>query len=391
MTNDSNAATQALATLQTMLPENLVIGLHEPQFDHQEKSLTDDCLTTGWVSTAGKYVDEFEQQLCAYTDSNHAIATVNGTSALHLCLILAGVNATHEVLAPALTFVGTINPIAYQQATPHFIDCNKQSLSVDSDKLERYLSNIAEVKNNQCVNRNTGRVIKALVVVHILGVIGDIEALAKLAKRWHLVLIEDAAEALGSRKNSQHAGTWADFSALSFNGNKIITTGGGGAVLCKKESDAKKAKHLSTTAKQSHQWAFQHDIVGFNYRMPNINAAIGCAQLKKLPDYLTKKKQLSNEYARRLSPIEGLNYYHPPADTQSNHWLNLIQLNSQTDRDSLLNQANNQGILLRPFWNLMQQLPMFNECPKDNLSASQKLWETGVCLPSSPALINQIK
>lgn len=378
---------QCIQVLESVLPTERPIGLHEPLIDEQDKAEVNRCMATGWVSSAGKYVDDFEQALCDYTKSPHAIAMVNGTSALHTCLILAGVEAGHEILAPALTFVGTINPISYCQATPHFVDIDPSTLGIDPDKLELHLQLHAEVQDGQCINRDTGRVISTLVVVHVLGIPADMPAIMEVAKRWHLTVIEDAAESLGSWRNDQHTGTFADLAALSFNGNKIITTGGGGAVLCKDQETADKARHLSTTAKKSHAWAFEHDAVGYNYRLPNINAALGCAQLKKLPSYLEQKRQLAEQYTAVFSRIDEVNFHQPPADVSSNHWLNLITLPDEFARDQLLQKAIiDQGIFLRPLWDLMHHLPMYESCPKADLSVSQKLWETGVCLPSSPSL-----
>lgn len=379
----TDVASKLLQRLQEILPAQRPIALHEPHFDEAEKANTDECLTTGWVSTAGKYVDQFEQQLSDYTQSPQVAATVNGTAALHTCLVLAGVKANHEVIAPALTFVGTINPISYQNAVPHFVDCESNTLGIDPEKLEQHLDEVAEIRQGECINRYTGRVIKAIIVVHILGIIAKIEAIKAIAEKWHLTIVEDAAEALGSWKDRQHAGTWADFSALSFNGNKIITTGGGGAVLCKKAEQGKNAKHLTTTAKLPHPWQFQHDQVGYNYRLPNINAAIGCAQLNKLPAYLESKKNLAANYEAAFSDIHGTSFHRAPGNQESNHWLNLIYLDSQTSRDKLLQAAIDAQIFLRPLWNPMHELPMYKNCPKSDLSVSKNLWQTAICLPSS--------
>ena len=264
-----------LTILHDLLPSQRPIGLHEPSFGDDEKALVTDCLDSGWVSSVGQYVDRFEQDLSAYTRIPHAIATVNGTAALHTCLILAGVQADDEVLLPALTFIGSANPVVYQGAVPHFVDCDRDTLGVDPQKLDAYLQDITELRGDTCHNRNTGRPIRALIVVHVLGHPARMAELAVIAQRYRLTLIEDAAESLGSWRDGQHTGSWGQLSALSFNGNKIITSGGGGAILTSDPTLAKRAKHLTTTAKQPHPWAIEHDEVAYNYRLPNLNAALG--------------------------------------------------------------------------------------------------------------------
>jgi len=372
--------------LTSMLPAERPIALHEPTLGQLEENFTKDCLRSGWISTAGAYVDRFEKELAHFCGIEHAIATVNGTSALHTCIVLAGVKANDEVLVPALTFVGTLNPIAYQQAIPHLLDCEKSTLGIDPEKLDQHLQRIAEIKNGTCINRQTGRTIRALVVVHILGIPANMPALARIAEQWNLILIEDAAESLGSFRDQRHTGDWAQLSALSFNGNKIISSGGGGAVLTKNSELAAQARHISTTAKQPHSWDFIHDKVGYNYRLPNLNAALACAQLQRLPEHLSNKRKLYRKYRETFSDIETAKIHQPPEALQCNHWLNLLLLSDKNNRDLLLQEAHAQGLLLRPLWNPMQQLPMYAQCPSDDLSTTQQLWETGICLPSSPGL-----
>ncbi len=375
-----------LCTLRAHLPAQRPLPLHEPSFAGNEWALVKDCLDSGWVSSVGAYVDRLEKDLADYTGIGHAVATVNGTAALHTCLMLAGVQAGDEVLLPALTFVGTANPVAAMGAIPHFVDSETESLGIDPVALAGHLDDIADRRADGCYNRRTGRPIRALVVVHILGHVADISALAELAARYRIELIEDAAEALGSWRDARHAGSWARLSALSFNGNKIITTGGGGAVLTDDPALAQRARHLTTTAKLPHPWAFEHDEVGYNYRMPNLNAALGVAQLQRLPELLADKRRLAEDYARAFKAIAGAELHGEPIDCRSNHWLNLILLDRPADRDRLLQQAADEGMLLRPFWTPLDRLPMYRNCPAMPLPVANDLFARGVCLPSSAQL-----
>ncbi len=375
-----------LDTLRELLPPQRPIGLHEPSFGDTEKALVADCLDSGWVSTAGQYVDRFEQDLATYTGIPHAVATVNGTSALHICLILAGVRPGDEVLLPALTFVGSANPIAWLGATPHFVDCEAETLGVDPDRLESHLAEIAEVRGATCWNKQTGQPIRALMAVHVLGHPARMQALAALARRYHLTLIEDAAEALGSWRTGLHSGSWGQLTALSFNGNKIITSGGGGAILTGDPDLANRARHLTTTAKRPHPWAFEHDAVGYNYRLPNLNAALGCAQLERLPERLAKKRRLAESYAQAFASLPGLHFQLEPEDCRSNYWLNLLLLPDAEQRDALLAAANDEGIQLRPFWTPLHRQNMYADAPRMELPCTEALFARGVCLPSSAAL-----
>ena len=375
-----------LAILHDLLPSQRPIGLHEPSFGDDEKALVADCLDSGWVSSVGQYVDRFEQDLSAYTRVPHAIATVNGTAALHTCLILAGVQAGDEVLLPALTFIGSANPVVYQGAVPHFVDCDTETLGVDPQQLDDYLQDVAELRDGICYNSGTGRPIRALIVVHVLGHPARMTELKEIAERYHLVLIEDAAESLGSWRSEQHTGSWGHLSALSFNGNKIITSGGGGAVLTGDPALAQRAKHITTTAKLSHAWSFDHDAVGFNYRLPNLNAALGCAQLAQLPERLTQKRRLAENYAIAFAGLDEVHLHTEAKDCQSNYWLNLLILPNSAERDHLLAAAHAEDILLRPFWTPLHQLPMYSKSPHMSLPQTEKLFEYGVCLPSSAAL-----
>ncbi len=362
------------------------ISLHEPEFRGNETAYVTECIETGWVSSVGSYVDRIERDLAAITGVGHAVATANGTAALHVCLMLAGVEAGDEVLMPALTFVATANAVAYIGAVPHFVDSEDRSLAVDAEKLEAYLRAAAEVRGGVCVNRETGRLIRSLVVLHAFGHSGDLDALAALAERWKLVLIEDAAEAIGSRYRGAHVGGIGRLSALSFNGNKIITTGGGGAVLTNDPALAKRAKHLTTQAKVPHPWAFSHDAVGYNYRMPNLNAALGCAQLERLSDMLARKRVLAARYAAAFAGVAGVRFLTEPEGTQGNYWLNALVLDDPALRDPMLQALNDAGFMARPIWTLMHRLPMFEGAPRADLTVAEKLEATVVNIPSSPAL-----
>jgi len=386
-TQQDNPAEHILERLQGLLPAQRPIALHEPALQANAWEKVKDCLDSGWVSSVGAYVDAFEQGLAGYTGIPHAVATVNGTAALHTCLLLAGVVPGDEVLLPALTFVGTANPVAAMGAVPHFVDCARDTLGVDPAALAAYLEGIAEQRDGQCHNRNSGRPIRALIVVHVLGQIADMPALRELADRYGLKLIEDAAEALGSFRDDRHAGCWGDLSALSFNGNKIITTGGGGAVLTRDPELGRHAKHLTTTAKLPHPWAFEHDEVAFNYRLPNLNAALGVAQLEQLPQLLAAKRALAAAYQEAFANLPGATLFREPAGGRSNYWLNLLLLDDPTARDPLLQAAQEQGLQLRPFWTPLNRLRMYRDCPAMPLPVSDELFARGVCLPSSAQLL----
>ncbi|MCH9770559.1 MAG: LegC family aminotransferase [Gammaproteobacteria bacterium] len=374
--------TQALAHVEKP------IALHEPEFSGAEWEYVKECLDTGWVSSVGKFVDEFELKLAEFTGANYAIATSNGTSALHINFLLADVKANDEVLLPALTFIATANAISYTGALPHFVDINAESLAVDANKLADYLREIAELKSGQCFNKITGRRIKALCVVHLLGMPADLAALAEICQRYNLALIEDGAEALGTYYQAQHVGHHGLCGALSFNGNKVITTGGGGAILTDDKALALRAKHLTTTAKANHQWEFKHDALGYNYRLPNINAALGCAQLEMLPKRLAEKKELAAHYQAFFSDHKEVDYLQVPAYGQSNYWLNAVVLKTADlkQRDLLLTQTNQAGLMTRPLWNLIHTLPMYQAAPKMDLTVAENYVKRVICLPSSAKL-----
>lgn len=365
------------------------VGLHVPTFRGNEWAYLKECIDTGWVSSVGKFVDRFEADLAAFTGVEKAVAVVNGTAALHVCLLLAGVEPNDEVLMPALTFIATANAVRYCSAVPHFVDSEETSLGVDAVKLRAHLTNIAESRNGQTYNRQTGRRIKALVPMHAFGHVCDIAALAQVCADFNIVLIEDAAESLGSfAADGRHTGNVGLMAALSFNGNKVLTTGGGGAILTNDIELGKRAKHLTTTAKVPHRWDFFHDETGFNYRMPNLNAAVGCAQLEQLPAYLAEKRDLANRYAAAFAQLPGVRFVTEPAGTKSNYWLNCIVLAPEQAhlRDAVLTATNDAGLMTRPAWILMHRLPMHRECPSADLTTAESLEARLLNIPSSVGL-----
>lgn len=365
-----------------------IIGLHEPFFEGREWKYVKECLDTGWVSSVGKFVDRFEKKLAEYTGVKGAIAVVNGTCALHLALKLAGVKTGDEVIVPTLTFVATANAVSFTGATPHFVDSEESTLGLDPYKLEIYLNEISEIRNGACYNKLTGKRIAAVVPMHVFGHPVDLDPLFEVCKNFKLILIEDAAESLGSFYKGKHTGNWGKLSVLSFNGNKIITTGGGGAILTNDPGIADRAKHLSTTAKIPHKWEYNHNEIGYNYRLPNINAALGCAQMENLPKFIEEKRNLAKRYQSAFENIKGIRFFIEPAHAQSNYWLNAILLEQghEHERDTILQTFNDNGIQARPVWTLLNKLPMYKTCPKMNLTTAESLEARLINIPSSAGL-----
>lgn len=366
--------------------DNAITPLHEPYFIGNEWKYVKECLDTGWVSSVGKFVDRFEKDLSDFTGAKYAVVAVNGTAALHICYLLAGIERNDEVLVPTLTFVATCNALNYCDAIPHFIDCEEKYLGIDIEKLENYLADITEIKNNICYNKKTGRIIRALCVMHTFGHPVDLDALLALSQKYYLKLIEDAAEALGSYYKDRHVGHHGLLGALSFNGNKIITTGGGGAIITNNLSIAKHAKHITTTAKIPHTYLYQHDEVGYNYRLPNINAALGCAQLEKMSYFLGVKREIAESYQDAFSEIAGVRFLSEPHYAKSNYWLNAIFVEDEIMRDKLLITLNQEKIGVRPIWELMHHLPMYQNAPKMDLSMAEKVMRQIINIPSSVSL-----
>lgn len=362
-----------------------IVPLHEPTFDEVEIGYVTDCIETGWVSSVGKYVDRFEKELAEYTGVKRAVAVVNGTAALQIALKIAGVKRYDEVLMPALTFVATANAATYLGAVPHFVDVSSDTLGLDPVKLNEYIKSVGIMKQNQLVNKETGRIIRAVVPMHTFGHPVELDTLVEVCNRYNLVLVEDAAESLGSYYKGKHTGGFGLTAALSFNGNKIITTGGGGAILTNDDKLADYAKHITTTAKVPHAWEFIHDEIGYNYRMPNINAALGCAQLDKLDGFLESKRELTKKYENLLKDNEAAQLFVENKYAQSNYWLQTIILDlSSINRDEVLNLLNEKGVMARPIWTPLNELKPYKNCPKSTLTVTNEFNKRIVNIPSSP-------
>ena len=377
------------AKVQSILPSKANLALHEPVFCGNEWKYVKECLDTGWVSSVGSYVGRFEELIAEYTDSRYAVAVVNGTAALHIALSLAGVKREDEVLVPDLTFIATTNAVAYCGAIPHFCDIAENTLGMDPEKLETYLAENAIVRAGYCFNRLSGRRISAIVPMHTFGHPVDLDALQDVCQRFGIVMVEDAAESLGSYYKEKHTGTYGKLATLSFNGNKVATTGGGGAVLTNDPILAKQCKHLTTTAKLPHRWEFNHDEIGYNYRLPNINAALGCAQMEQLAGFVEKKRKLAKKYQEAFYGQAGLKIFIEPEFAVSNYWLNAIILEKpdRKFRDELLEEFHSVGVQARPAWTLMHRLPMYADCPRMDLSVAESMSDRVVNLPSGAGLL----
>jgi perosamine synthetase len=387
---DTDLAQAIVERVRDCLPARAAIPLHEPSFEGNEWAYLKRCLDSGWVSTAGEYADEFEARLVAFTGARHAVATVNGTAALHVCLRIAGVAANDEVIVPALTFVATANAVSYCGAIPHFADAATATLGLDPRKLANHLERTAEMRNGACHNRATGRRIHAAVPMHTFGHPADLDGLETVCREFGLALVEDAAESLGSRYRGEHTGTRGLAGALSFNGNKIVTTGGGGAVLTNSPQLARAARHLTTTARVTagSGWEFIHDEVGYNYRLPSLNAALGVAQIEQLPVLLRRKRELAARYIRGFAEFSGARMFEAPQFAESNYWLNtlLLEADDATARDAVLKALNDHGFGARPAWRLMHRLPMYRDCPRMDLGVAESLERRIINLPSSAHL-----
>lgn len=368
------------------------LALHEPAFSGNELAYVRECLDTGWVSTAGKFVDEFELRLAELSGARHAIAVVNGTAGLHAALHVSGVLAGDEVLVPTVSFVATANAVSQCGAVPHFVDCAPDTYGMGPAALAEHLRQVAEPAGGGFRNRHTGRRLAAIVPMHVFGHPVDIEPLLDLAARYRMPVVEDAAEALGARIGDRSAGTFGVAGVLSFNGNKIITTGGGGAVLTNDADVARRLKHLTTTAKAAHRWDFVHDEVAFNYRMPNLNAALGCAQLERLPEILRRKKGLADAYAHAFADAPDFRFVDEVRGRSSNNWLNAIELSASMSglRDEFLEAAREAGYQCRPVWRLLHRLKPYAACPRMDLSVAESLEQRIINLPSSPQLFREV-
>jgi aminotransferase in exopolysaccharide biosynthesis len=363
--------------------------LHEPQFSGNESKYLQECLESTFVSSIGEFVNRFEEKLADYTGATHAIAVVNGTEALHIALILAEVKSGDEVLVPALTFVATANAVRYCGAEPHFVDSEERTLGMDPEALRSYLKATTEQRAGICINRNTGSPIRAMIPVHIFGHPCNLDGLSDVARDFNLVLLEDATESLGSKYQGQHTGTFGLLGTLSFNGNKIITSGGGGAILTNDSELANRAKKLTTTAKLPHRWEYLHDEVGFNYRMPNLNAALGCAQLEMLPEFLASKRRLLENYHEAFKNIPQVQLFLESEDSHSNYWLQtlLLEKSVSEEREKILQATNDAGLMTRPAWTMLNTLAPFVDCPRSSLQVAESLVSRIINLPSSAGLV----
>ncbi|MDA9030968.1 LegC family aminotransferase [Candidatus Pseudothioglobus singularis] len=358
------------------------IPLHQPCFDSSEIESVIDVVESSFVSSVGEQVDNFENAISVYTKSKYAIATVNGTSALHMALILMGVEKNNEVLTQSLSFIATSNAILYCDAKPVFIDVDLDSLSLSPEKLLSFLESNAEIrKDGFCWNKYTNRRIKACILMHTFGLPGKLDEVKSICNKYRILLIEDAAESLGSFYKNKHTGTIADIGILSFNGNKIITTGGGGMILTNHELLSKRARHLTTTAKQNHPYLFNHDELGFNYRLPNLNASLGIPQMNKLPEFLKVKRHIANIY-KKWATVNSCNFISELPNTKSNYWLNAIITNDLKQRDEILKKTNNSGIGTRPLWTPMHLINFNKKFQTSDVENTIWLFERVINLPS---------
>ena len=378
------------------------VPLAVPKFIGNEKKYLNECIDTTFVSSVGKFVDRFEEDMAAYTGVKRAVVCVSGTNALHMSLMLVGVKRDDEVLTQALTFIATCNALSYIGAHPVFIDVDKSTMGLSPEAMKEWLQKNAEVRKNTrineldkshdfayqegeyaCYNKNTGRRIKACVPMHTFGHPVRIEEIASLCKEWHIELVEDAAESIGSKYKGKHTGTFGKVGAISFNGNKTITTGGGGMMLFNDEEMGAYAKHITTQAKIPHRWEFRHDHIGYNYRMPNINAALGCAQLENLDAYVADKRATAAAYAEYFKNVDGIEFFTEPENSFSNYWLNVVILSDHDKQLEFLQETNDNGVMTRPIWELMNRLPMFENCENDGLQNTIFFADRVVNIPSS--------
>jgi perosamine synthetase len=362
---------------------NEFIPLHEPRFIGNEKKYLNDCIDSTFVSSVGKYVDTFEKEFAKMVGSRFAIATVNGTAALHISLLLTDVKKDDEVITQPLTFIATCNAISYCGAKPIFVDVDLDTMGLSPVSLKSFLETHCEIQKNVCINKTTGRTIKACVPMHTFGHPCAIEEIKNICDKWNIALVEDAAESLGSYYKNKSTGTFGKVGAFSFNGNKIITSGGGGVIVTDDEELAKKAKHITTTAKIPHPFEYVHDEIGYNYRMPNLNAALIVAQLEQLEKFLNNKRELSNKYQEFFNGMSDIDFIIEPENTKSNYWLQAILVKDIAKRDEFLNFTNSNGVMTRPIWKLMNELEMFKDCQTTSLKNSKYLEERIINIPSS--------
>ncbi len=368
--------------IQNLYGTKAFIPLHEPTFLGNEKRYLNECIDSTFVSSVGKYVDTFEQIFAEYTGAKYAVATVNGTSALHISLLLAGVEREDEVITQPLTFIATCNAISYCGAKPVFVDVDRDTMGLSPKSLKGFLEKNCEVKDGKCINKSSKRVVKACVPMHTFGHPCRIDEIKEICDVWSIALVEDAAESLGSFYKGKHTGTFGKLGAFSFNGNKIITSGGGGVIVTDDETLAKRAKHLTITAKIPHPYEYVHDEIGYNYRMPNINAALLVAQMEQLEKFLSNKRETAKAYEKFFATIEGIDFIKEPKNASSNYWLNAVLLKDKETRDAFLKETNENGVMTRPIWKLMNELEMFKNMQCANLDNAKYLEQRVVNIPS---------
>ncbi len=373
---------KAVDFIRSQFPEKGFIPLHEPLFIGNERKYILDAIDSTFVSSVGAYVNRFEEMMASIAGTRYAVATVNGTSALHMALLVAGVKKEDEVLTQAFTFIATANAISYLGATPAFIDIDPLTLGMCADKLQSFLEKNATLKNGAAINKATGKRIAACVPMHSFGFPCEIDRIVEICSQWKIPVVEDAAESLGSYYKDQHTGSFGLAGVFSFNGNKTVTCGGGGAIVTNNEELAKLAKHLTTQAKVPHVWEFTHDHIGYNYRMPNLNAAFACAQLEQLSSFVENKRELASNYSGFFNK-EGFEFMEETQGVRSNYWLNVLLLSDRKERDLFLSYTNDKKVMTRPAWTLMSKLPMFSTAQQDGLEVSQDIEDRLVNIPSS--------
>lgn len=374
-----------VAKIRTIYSSDSSIPLHAPAFRGNEKHYLEECIDSTFVSSVGPFVDRFEQIVASVAGTKFAVAVANGTEALHIALLLAGVKPNELVLTQALTFVATANAISYCGAHPCFVDISKTTLGMSPASLEHFLAENTVYRDGKLVEKRTNRRIAACVPVHVFGHPCEIDKIIEICDKFNLPVVEDAAEAVGSKFANRSAGSWGKIGVFSFNGNKIVTCGGGGALVTHDENIAKMAKHLTTTAKLSHAWEYKHDMVGYNYRLPNLNAALACAQLEQLEQFIASKRAIADEYLHFFSAM-GVQFVQEPPNAYSNYWLNAILLKDREERNRFLTYTNERGVMTRPCWTLMHRLPMYAEAPRSDLPVSEWIEDRLVNIPSSATL-----
>ena len=362
------------------------VPLSAPKFIGNEKKYMEECIDSTYVSSVGKFVDRFEEDIASYTGCKRAVVCVSGTNALHMSLMLADVKRNDEVLTQALTFVATCNALSYIGAIPVFLDVDKDTMGLSPMAVREWLTKNSEQKDGECYNKRTGRRIKACVPMHTFGHPMHLDELVDILKEYHIELVEDAAESIGSLYKGKHTGTFGKVGALSFNGNKTITTGGGGMMLFNDEELGAYAKHLTTQAKVPHRWEFRHDHIGYNYRMPNINAALGCAQLENIEVYVNNKRETAKAYEEYFRNVPDIDFFVEPENTRSNYWLNVLIMKDKSSQLKFLQETNDNGVMTRPIWELMNRLPMFENCQHDSLDNTIWFADRVVNIPSSVRL-----